>query len=241
MKSPIGFIGLGLMGPPHGGESVEGRLRRHRMESHAPRAPMDWWAQGAQNAQPHRRDVANRIRGGLHDSERSSRAGIGPVGRGRCMYSRGLRRGGSVLGRFELRFSPALVERPRGGGPQRRRGAEIFWKAPVTGRDLGKRKKKRRVGVFMVGGRKMETLKARRACAERDGQRKWFSPWAARARGQTVKARDMNLLLALEVEAFARSGWRWCDARGIAGANAWFEVMQTSMGAFRNCSTSKDR
>ena len=99
-------------------------------------------------------------------------------------------------------------------------GAE-FLEAPVTGGTWGAEKGEL---VFMVGG-KAETLQRVEPVMSAMGKR--FFHLGPVGAGQTVKL-AMNLLLALEVEAFAEALALVTHA-GIAG-DKLFEVMQSSMG-----------
>jgi 3-hydroxyisobutyrate dehydrogenase-like beta-hydroxyacid dehydrogenase len=114
--------------------------------------------------------------------------------------------------------SPALERRAAAAAAAQ--GAE-FLEAPVTGGTWGAEKGEL---VFMVGGA-AETLKRVEPVLGAMGKR-WFhlGPHGA---GQTVKL-AMNLLLALEVEAFAEA-LALVTGAGLPGERL-FEVMQTSMG-----------
>ena len=96
-----------------------------------------------------------------------------------------------------------------------------FLEAPVTGGTWGAEKGEL---VFMVGG-EAETLKRVEPVLGAMGKR-WFHLGPVGA-GQTVKL-AMNLLLALEVEAFAEA-LALVTRAGIPGESL-FEVMQSSMG-----------
>jgi 3-hydroxyisobutyrate dehydrogenase-like beta-hydroxyacid dehydrogenase len=102
----------------------------------------------------------------------------------------------------------------------RKRGVD-FLDAPVTGGTWGAQKGEL---VFMVGG-KLETLERARPFLEAMGKKIFLlGPTGA---GQTVKL-GMNLLLALEVNAFAEA-LALVTTAGV-GAERLVEVMQSSMG-----------
>jgi 3-hydroxyisobutyrate dehydrogenase-like beta-hydroxyacid dehydrogenase len=111
---------------------------------------------------------------------------------------------------LEKRAASAAVER----------GAE-FLEAPVTGGTWGAEKGEL---VFMVGG-DAETLKRAEPVMSAMGKR--FFHFGPVGTGQTVKL-AMNLLLALQVEAFAEA-LALVTRAGIAG-DKLLEVMQSSMG-----------
>jgi 3-hydroxyisobutyrate dehydrogenase-like beta-hydroxyacid dehydrogenase len=128
----------------------------------------------------------------------------------------GLKRGSVLVDSSTV--SPALERRAAAAAAAQ--GSE-FLEAPVTGGTWGAEKGEL---VFMVGG-EAATLKRVEPVLGVMGK-KWFhlGPHGA---GQTVKL-AMNLLLALEVEAFAEA-LALVTRAGLAGEKL-FEVMQTSMG-----------
>jgi 2-hydroxy-3-oxopropionate reductase len=128
----------------------------------------------------------------------------------------GLRRGSLLVDSSTV--SPALAKRTAAAAAAQ--GAE-FLEAPVTGGTWGAEKGEL---VFMVGGEET-TLKRAEPVLSALGKR-WFhlGPHGA---GQTVKV-AMNLLLALEVEAFAEA-LALVTRAGVPGERL-MEVMQSSMG-----------
>jgi 3-hydroxyisobutyrate dehydrogenase-like beta-hydroxyacid dehydrogenase len=128
----------------------------------------------------------------------------------------GLKRGSVLVDSSTV--SPALERRAAAAAAAQ--GSE-FLEAPVTGGTWGAEKGEL---VFMVGGEEA-TLKRVEPVLGVMGK-KWFhlGPHGA---GQTVKL-AMNLLLALEAEAFAES-LALVRSAGLPGEKL-FEVMQTSMG-----------
>jgi 3-hydroxyisobutyrate dehydrogenase-like beta-hydroxyacid dehydrogenase len=127
-----------------------------------------------------------------------------------------LRRGSVLVDSSTV--SPELARRSAAACSER--GIE-YLDAPVTGGTWGAEKGEL---VMMVGGA-AETLKRVEPVFEAIAKR-WFHLGPAGA-GQTVKL-AMNLLLALEVEAFAEA-LALTQAGGVAGERL-VEVMQASMG-----------
>jgi 3-hydroxyisobutyrate dehydrogenase-like beta-hydroxyacid dehydrogenase len=127
-----------------------------------------------------------------------------------------LRRGSVLVDSSTV--SPDLARRSAAACSER--GIE-YLDAPVTGGTWGAEKGEL---VMMVGGA-AETLKRVEPVFEAIAKR-WFHLGPAGA-GQTVKL-AMNLLLALEVEAFAEA-LALTQAGGVAGERL-VEVMQASMG-----------
>jgi 3-hydroxyisobutyrate dehydrogenase-like beta-hydroxyacid dehydrogenase len=127
-----------------------------------------------------------------------------------------LRRGSVLVDSSTV--SPDLARRSSAACSER--GIE-YLDAPVTGGTWGAEKGEL---VMMVGGA-AETLKRVEPVFEAIAKR-WFHLGPAGA-GQTVKL-AMNLLLALEVEAFAEA-LALTQAGGVAGERL-VEVMQASMG-----------
>ena len=128
----------------------------------------------------------------------------------------GLQRGSVLIESSTV--SPALERRAAAAAA----GQDCeFLEAPVTGGTWGAEKGEL---VFMVGG-EAATLKRVEPVLAAMGK-KWFhlGPHGA---GQTVKL-AMNLLLVLEVEAFAEA-LALVTRAGLSGEKL-FEVMQTSMG-----------
>jgi 3-hydroxyisobutyrate dehydrogenase-like beta-hydroxyacid dehydrogenase len=114
--------------------------------------------------------------------------------------------------------SPGLEKRAAAAAAAQ--GSE-FLEAPVTGGTWGAEKGEL---VFMVGG-EASTLKRAEPVLGAMGK-KWFHLGPVGA-GQTVKL-AMNLLLNLEVEAFAEA-LALVTRAGVPGQSL-FEVMQSSMG-----------
>jgi 2-hydroxy-3-oxopropionate reductase len=127
----------------------------------------------------------------------------------------GLQRGSVLVDSSTV--SPSLARRAAEACAQR--GAE-FLDAPVTGGTWGAEKGEL---VFMVGG-KQETLDRVRPMLEVLGKK--FFHLGPNGAGQTIKL-AMNLILALEVEAFAEA-LALVEAAGLSGERL-VEVLQASM------------
>jgi len=212
MKSPVGFIGLGLMGRPMAANLLKAGHEVTVWNRTASRAD-DLAAQGAKRAAtPRELAAASEVVITIV----SDPPALESVLWGDDGVFAGLKRGSVLVDSSTV--SPALERRAAAAAAAQ--GAE-FLEAPVTGGTWGAEKGEL---VFMVGG-EAATLKRVEPVLGVMGK-KWFhlGPHGA---GQTVKL-AMNLLLALEAEAFAES-LALVRRAGIAGEKL-FEVMQTSMG-----------
>jgi 3-hydroxyisobutyrate dehydrogenase len=212
MKSPVGFIGLGLMGRPMAANLLKAGYEVTVWNRTASRAD-DLVAQGAKRAAT-TREVAAASE--VVFTIVSDPPALESVLWGNDGVFAGLKRGSVLVDSSTV--SPALERRAAAAAAAQ--GAE-FLEAPVTGGTWGAEKGEL---VFMVGG-EAATLKRVEPVLGVMGK-KWFhlGPHGA---GQTVKL-AMNLLLALEVEAFAEA-LALVTRAGLAGEKL-FEVMQTSMG-----------
>ena len=212
MKSPVGFIGLGLMGRPMAANLLKAGHEVTVWNRTASRAD-DLAAQGAKRAAtPRELAAASEVVITIV----SDPPALESVLWGDDGVFAGLKRGSVLVDSSTV--SPSLERRAAAAAAAQ--GAE-FLEAPVTGGTWGAEKGEL---VFMVGG-EAATLKRVEPVLGVMGK-KWFhlGPHGA---GQTVKL-AMNLLLALEAEAFAES-LALVRRAGIAGEKL-FEVMQTSMG-----------
>jgi 3-hydroxyisobutyrate dehydrogenase len=212
MKSPVGFIGLGLMGRPMAANLLKAGHEVTVWNRTASRAD-DLVTQGAKRAAtPRELAAASEVVITIV----SDPPALESVLWGDDGVFAGLKRGSVLVDSSTV--SPALERRVAAAAAAQ--GAE-FLEAPVTGGTWGAEKGEL---VFMVGG-EAATLKRVEPVLGVMGK-KWFhlGPHGA---GQTVKL-AMNLLLALEAEAFAES-LALVRRAGIAGEKL-FEVMQTSMG-----------
>jgi 3-hydroxyisobutyrate dehydrogenase-like beta-hydroxyacid dehydrogenase len=212
MKPSVGFIGLGLMGRPMVANLLKAGYEVTVWNRTASRADA-LVAQGAKLAATPR-DVAAASE--VVFTIVSDPPALESVLWGDTGVFAGLRRGSVLVDSSTV--SPALERRAAAAAAGQ--GAE-FLEAPVTGGTWGAEKGEL---VFMVGGT-AETLKRVEPVLGAMGKR-WFhlGPHGA---GQTVKL-AMNLLLALEVEAFAEA-LALVTYAGLPGERL-FEVMQTSMG-----------
>lgn len=212
MKPTIAFIGLGLMGRP---------MARNILRSGFPlvvwnRTPSkadDLVQAGAKLAAnpgeaAKQADILITI---VSDPPALEQVLFGPKGAMECL------RAGSLLIDSST-VSPDLARRV--GEICANRNVE-FLDAPVTGGTWGAEKGDL---VFMIGG-KSETLERARPLLETMGKR--FFLLGANGAGQTVKL-GMNLLLALEVNAFAEA-LALVTSAGVP-AERLTEVMQSSMG-----------
>jgi len=212
MKSPVGFIGLGLMGRPMAANLLKAGHEVTVWNRTASRAD-DLAAQGAKRAAtPRELAAASEVVITIV----SDPPALESVLWGDDGVFAGLKRGSVLVDSSTV--SPSLERRAAAAAAAQ--SAE-FLEAPVTGGTWGAEKGEL---VFMVGG-EAATLKRVEPVLGVMGK-KWFhlGPHGA---GQTVKL-AMNLLLALEAEAFAES-LALVRRAGIAGEKL-FEVMQTSMG-----------
>jgi 3-hydroxyisobutyrate dehydrogenase-like beta-hydroxyacid dehydrogenase len=212
MKPSVGFIGLGLMGRPMVANLLKAGYEVTVWNRTASRADA-LVAQGAKVAATPR-DVATASE--VVFTIVSDPPALESVLWGEAGVFAGLRRESVLVDSSTV--SPALERRAAAAAAAQ--GAE-FLEAPVTGGTWGAEKGEL---VFMVGGT-AETLKRVEPVLGAMGKR-WFhlGPHGA---GQTVKL-AMNLLLALEVEAFAEA-LALVTYAGLPGERL-FEVMQTSMG-----------
>ena len=212
MKSPVGFIGLGLMGRPMAANLLKAGFDVTVWNRTASRAD-ELVAQGAKLAATPRA-VASASE--VVITIVSDPAALESVLWGESGVFAGLQRGSVLIESSTV--SPALERRAAAAAVAQ---AAEFLEAPVTGGTWGAEKGEL---VFMVGG-EAATLKRVEPVLGAMGK-KWFhlGPHGA---GQTVKL-AMNLLLVLEVEAFAEA-LALVTRAGLSGEKL-FEVMQTSMG-----------
>lgn len=212
MKTSVGLIGLGLMGRPIAANLLKKGFALTVWNRTTSRA-QDLASQGAQVAATPKdaaaaSDVLIMI---VSDPPAVEQVLWGKEG----VFS-GLRRGSALVDSSTV--SPELARRSAAACTER--GIE-YLDAPVTGGTWGAEKGEL---VMMVGGA-AETLKRVEPVFAAIAKR-WFHLGPVGA-GQTVKL-AMNLLLALEVEAFAEA-LALTQAGGVAGERL-VEVMQASMG-----------
>jgi len=212
MKPTVGFIGLGLMGRPMAANLLKAGCELTVWNRTASRAD-SLVAQGAKlAASPRDLAAASEVIFTIV----SDPPALESVLWGDSGVFAGMR-SGSVLVESST-VSPDLEKRAAAAAVAK--GAD-FLEAPVTGGTWGAEKGDL---VFMVGGN-AETLQRVETVMSAMGKR--FFHLGPVGAGQTVKL-AMNLLLALEVEAFAEALALVTHA-GIAG-DKLFEVMQSSMG-----------
>jgi 3-hydroxyisobutyrate dehydrogenase len=212
MKPPVGFIGLGLMGRPMAANLLKAGYEVTVWNRTASRADT-LVAQGARRvATPREIAAASEVIFTIV----SDPPALESVLWGEAGVFAGLRRG-SVLVESST-VSPDLERRAAEAAAAQ--GCE-FLEAPVTGGTWGAEKGEL---VFMIGGT-ADTLKRVEPVLGAMGKR-WFHLGPVGA-GQTVKL-AMNLLLALQVEAFAEA-LALVTGAGISGESL-LEVMQSSMG-----------
>lgn len=212
MKPTVGFIGLGLMGRPMAANLLKAGYELTVWNRTASRAD-SLVTQGAKiAASPRDLAAASEVIFTIV----SDPPALESVLWGDSGVFAGMR-SGSVLVESST-VSPGLEKRVSAAAAAK--GAE-FLEAPVTGGTWGAEKGDL---VFMVGGN-AETLQRVEPVMSAMGKR--FFHLGPVGAGQTVKL-AMNLLLALEVEAFAEALALVTHA-GIAG-DKLFEVMQSSMG-----------
>lgn len=212
MTPPIGFIGLGLMGRPMASNLLKAGYQVTVWNRTASRADA-LVEQGAKRAATPREVAAASE---VIFSIVSDPPALESVLWGDTGVFAGLRKGSVIVESSTV--SPDLERRAAKTAASQ--GSE-FLEAPVTGGTWGAEKGEL---VFMVGG-EAETLKRVEPVLGVVGK-KWFHLGPIGA-GQTVKL-AMNMLLALEVEAFAES-LALVTRAGIAGERL-MEVMQSSMG-----------
>jgi 3-hydroxyisobutyrate dehydrogenase len=212
MKPTVGFIGLGLMGEPMAENLVRAGY------------PLVVW-----NRTPSKAD--NLIRAGAQLAATPDQAAaqanvlitivsdppaLEDVLWGTHHALESLRAGSLLIDSSTV--SPGLARQVADACAKR--GVD-FLDAPVTGGTWGAQKGEL---VFMVGG-KVETLERARPVLETMGKKIFLL--GSNGAGQTVKL-GMNLLLALEVNAFAEA-LALVTTAGVS-AERLVEVMQSSMG-----------
>lgn len=217
MKPNVGLIGLGLMGKPMGHNWLRAGFPLtvwNRTQSRAGdlvSAGAKWAATPREVAE--RSDVLVTI---VSDPAAVEQVVFGPAGSADFGALAGMKRGSTLIDSSTV--SPDLARRIAAACSER--GID-FLDAPVTGGTWGAEKGEL---VFMVGG-KAEVLDRVKPVLEAVGKR--FFLLGPNGAGQTVKL-GMNLLLALEVEAFTES-LALVTAAGVAPERL-IEVMQSSMG-----------
>ena len=212
MKPSVGLIGLGLMGRPIAANLLKKGFSLTVWNRTASRA-QDLASQGAKvAATPQEAAAASDVLIMIV----SDPPAVEQVLWGKDGVFAGIRRGSVLVDSSTI--SPDLARRSATAAAEL--GIE-YLDAPVTGGTWGAEKGEL---VMMVGGA-TETLKRVEPIFEAIAKR-WFHLGPAGA-GQTVKL-AMNLLLALEVEAFAEA-LALTQAGGVAGERL-VEVMQASMG-----------
>ena len=212
MKPHVGLIGLGLMGRPMGQNLLRAGF------------PLTVW-----NRTPGKADGLVRAGAKLAASPRDAAAQADvlitivsdPPALEQVLWGPdgaldGLRRRSVLIDSSTV--SPELARRVAAACQPR--GVD-FLDAPVTGGTWGAEKGEL---VFMIGGR-AEALERVRPVLAAMGQR--FFLLGPNGAGQTVKL-GMNLLLALQVEAFAEA-LALVTAAGVS-AECLLEVLQSSMG-----------
>ena len=212
MATRVGFIGLGLMGRPMGLNLLKAGFpltvwNRTRARTE-PLAAAGATVASAPREVAARSDVVITIVSDPPALESVLWGGEGALG--------SMARGSLLIDSSTV--SPALARRVAADCSAR--GIE-FLDAPVTGGTWGAEKGEL---VFMVGG-KSETLERARPVLEAMGKRLFHL--GENGAGQTVKL-AMNLILALEVQAFAEA-LALVTGSGIPGRKL-VEVLQSSMG-----------
>ena len=212
MKPSVGLIGLGLMGRPIAANLLKKGFSL-TVWNRTPSRAQELVSQGAVVAEtPQEAAAASDV---LLMIVSDPPAVEQVLWGGKGAFS-GLRRGSVLVDSSTV--SPELARRTAAACSEH--GIE-YLDAPVTGGTWGAEKGEL---VMMVGGA-AETLKRVEPIFGAIAKR-WFHLGPAGA-GQTVKL-AMNLLLALEVEAFAEA-LALTEAGGVAGERL-VEVMQSSMG-----------
>jgi 3-hydroxyisobutyrate dehydrogenase len=212
VKTSVGFIGLGLMGRPMAANLLKAGYELTVWNRTASRADA-LMAQGARRAgSPREVAAASEVVITIV----SDPPALESVLWGETGVFAGLRKG-SVL--VESSTVTPQIEK-RAAAAAATLGAE-FLEAPVTGGTWGAEKGEL---VFMVGG---ETETLQRVEPVLNVMGKGFFHLGPVGAGQTVKL-AMNLLLGLQVEAFAEA-LALVTYAGIAGEKL-LEVMQSSMG-----------
>jgi len=212
MKPSVGFIGLGLMGHPMAANLLEAGYALTVWNRTASRGD-DLVAKGAKRAATPREaaEASETIVTIVSDPPALESVLWGDSG-----VFAGLRGGGVVIESSTV--TPDLEKRAAAtaGGL----GAD-FLEAPVTGGVWGAEKGEL---VFMMGGEASTFTRVEPVLSAMGKKFFHLGPVGA---GQTVKL-AMNLLLALEVEAFAEA-LALVTRAGLPGEQL-FEVMQSSMG-----------
>ena len=212
MKPTVGFIGLGLMGKPMAQNLLRAGFslivwNRTRLKAE------ELMRAGAKLAASPRETAAQCD---VLITIVSDPPALEDVLWGAHGALDGLRAGNLLIDSSTV--SPEMARRLAGGCAARH---VDFLDAPVTGGTWGAEKGEL---VFMVGG-KAEVLERAKPVLEAMGKR--FFLLGPNGAGQTVKL-GMNLLLALEVNAFAEA-LALVTAAGVR-AERLVEVMQSSMG-----------
>jgi len=212
MKPTIGFIGLGLMGKPMAQNVL--RAGFPLIVWNRTRAKADDLVRAGANLAASPRDAAARADTLI--TIVSDPPALEEVLWGANGAIDGLRSGSLLIDSSTV--SPDLARRVADACSKR---AIDFLDAPVTGGTWGAEKGDL---VFMIGG-KAEVLERAKPVLEAMGKK--FFLLGPNGAGQTVKL-AMNLLLALEVNAFAES-LALATSAGVP-AGRLVEVMQSSMG-----------
>ncbi len=212
MKPPVGLIGLGLMGHPMAANVLKAGHPLTVWNRTASRGD-DLVAMGAKRAAtPLEVAAASEVVLTIV----SDPPAVESVLWDETGVFAGLRPGSLLIESSTV--SPGLEKRAAAAAAAK---GSAFLEAPVTGGTWGAEKGEL---VFMVGG-EAETLKRAEPVLGTMGK-KWFHLGPVGA-GQTVKL-AMNLLLDLEVEAFAEA-LALVTRAGVPGQSL-FDVMQSSMG-----------
>jgi 3-hydroxyisobutyrate dehydrogenase-like beta-hydroxyacid dehydrogenase len=212
MKSAVGLIGLGLMGHPMGANLLKAGHPLTVWNRTASRGD-DLVARGAKRAAtPGELAAASEVVITIVSDPPALESVLWREG---GVFS-GLRPGSLLIESSTV--SPALEKRAAAAAAAK--GSE-FLEAPVTGGTWGAEKGEL---VFMLGGEASTIVRAEPVLGAMG--KKWFHLGPIGA-GQTVKL-AMNLLLNLEVEAFAEA-LALVTRAGVPGQSL-FEVMQSSMG-----------
>jgi 3-hydroxyisobutyrate dehydrogenase-like beta-hydroxyacid dehydrogenase len=212
MKPAVGLVGLGLMGRPMAANLLKAGYELTVWNRTASRADA-LVAQGAKRAATPR-EVAEASE--VVFTIVSDPPALESVLWGEAGIFGGLRRGAVLVESSTV--APELEKRAAAAAASK--GAE-FLEAPVTGGTWGAEKGEL---VFMVGG-DAATLQRVEPVMQAVGKR--FFHLGPVGAGQTVKL-AMNLLLAVQVEAFAEA-LALVTRAGIAGEKL-VDVMQSSMG-----------
>ncbi len=211
MKPTIGFIGLGLMGKPMAQNLL--RAGFPLVVWNRTKAKADDLVRGGAKLAADPREAAAQA--DVLITIVSDPAALEEVLFGKNGALVSLRRGCTLVDSSTV--SPDMARRVAAACAER--GVE-FLDAPVTGGTWGAEKGEL---VFMVGG-KAETLERVKPVLEAMGKR--FILLGPNGAGQTVKL-GMNLLLALQVDAFAEA-LALVTAAGVP-ADRLMEVLQSSM------------